>query len=116
MTMMTGISMVLLIPFFGSRTTCWLWLYLGSEGIYETYRRNLRPKETVIDSLPLTVKDAYETILNQVPLEHTDAVKRIFRIVVGARRPLTTHEMAVSLGISTSVVCTLLAEAQLDPQ
>jgi hypothetical protein len=36
----------------------YLWLYLAIEGIYETYRRSLRPKETMIDSLPLTVKDA----------------------------------------------------------
>ena len=45
--------------------TYW-WLYLAIEGIYETYRRSLRPKETVINSLPLTVKDAYEKILSRV--------------------------------------------------
>jgi hypothetical protein len=56
----------------------YLWLYVAIEGIYETYRRSLRPKETLVDSLPLTVKDAYEKILNRVPQEYTDIVKRIF--------------------------------------
>ena len=67
----------------------YLWLYLAIEGIYETYRRSLRLKETVIDSLPLTMKDAYEKVLSRVPQEYADTVKRIFRIVVGARRPLS---------------------------
>jgi hypothetical protein len=70
----------------------------------------------VIDSLPLTVKDAYEKILSGVPQEYADTVKRIFRIVVGARRPLAIQEMAIALGIATSVESTSLAQAQLDPQ
>jgi hypothetical protein len=44
----------------------YLWFYLAIEGIYETYRRSLRPRETLINSLPLTVKDAYEKILSRV--------------------------------------------------
>jgi ankyrin repeat protein len=94
----------------------YLWLYLAIEGIHETYRRSVRPKETVIDSLPLTVKDAYEKILSRVPQKYADTVKSIFRIVVGARRPLSIQEMAIALGIATSVASTSLAQAQLDPQ
>jgi hypothetical protein len=52
----------------------YLWLYLAIEGIYETYRRSLRPRDTLINSLPLTVKDAYEKILSRVPQESTDNV------------------------------------------
>jgi hypothetical protein len=70
----------------------------------------------MIDSLPLTVKDAYEKILSRVPQECADTVKRIFRIVVGARRPLSIQEIAMALGIATSVESTSLAQVQLDPQ
>jgi hypothetical protein len=50
------------------------WLYLAIDGIYETYRRSLRPKETLIDSLSFTVKDAYEKFLSRVPQESTNAL------------------------------------------
>ncbi|KIX01605.1 uncharacterized protein Z518_09331 [Rhinocladiella mackenziei CBS 650.93] len=93
----------------------YLWLYLAIESIYETYRYSFRPEEASIESLPSTVEDAYEKILRRVPEEQTGNVKKILQIVVGARRPLTVQEMAITLGIATARQTQSLDQVQLDP-
>ena len=80
----------------------YLWLHLAVEDFSKTYRKSLWPEQEPIDSLPSTVEDAYERILTSVPAEQKDLVTTILCIVVGARRPLTTLEMAVALGLATS--------------
>lgn len=80
----------------------YLWLYLATEGIYQTYRDSLRPDEESIESLPASVEDAYEKILGKVSGKQTQVVRKILQIVVGARRPLSLSEMAIALGVATS--------------
>ncbi|KAL9023532.1 MAG: hypothetical protein Q9196_007145, partial [Gyalolechia fulgens] len=80
----------------------YLWLYLAIEGVREQYRKSFRPHKESIISLPTTVEDAYEKILERGAVRNKDNVYRILRIVVGARRPLTVGEMAVALGVDTS--------------
>jgi hypothetical protein len=92
-----------------------LWLYLAIEGIYETYLNSLRPEEASIRSLPVSVEDGYEKILNRVSGDQKSHVHKILQIVVGARRPLTVQEMAIALGIATSTESKSLREVQLDP-
>ncbi|KAI4283448.1 MAG: hypothetical protein L6R38_002131 [Xanthoria sp. 2 TBL-2021] len=80
----------------------YLWLYLAIEGVREQYRESFRPHEESIISLPATVEDAYEKILERGAARNKDIVYKVLRIVVGARRPLTISEMAVALGVDTS--------------
>ncbi|OQV10037.1 hypothetical protein CLAIMM_14092 [Cladophialophora immunda] len=92
----------------------YLWLYLAIQGIYETYRNSLRPAEASIESLPLSVEDAYDKILNRISGQQKGIVKKVLLIVVGARRPLHVEEMAIALGIATSTQLTSLDQAKLD--
>lgn len=94
--------------------TC-LWLYLAIDGIRETFRISLRPNQAVIETLPSTVEDAYETILKRVPPAQVANTRRILQIVVGARRPLTIGEMAIALGVATSKLPIHLETARLNP-
>ncbi|KAL8925462.1 MAG: hypothetical protein Q9172_002224 [Xanthocarpia lactea] len=80
----------------------YLWLYLAIEGIREQYRESFRPHKESIISLPTTVEDAYEKILERGAVRNKDNAYKILRIVVGARRPLTISEMAIALGVDTS--------------
>ncbi|KAL8917658.1 MAG: hypothetical protein Q9208_007839 [Pyrenodesmia sp. 3 TL-2023] len=88
----------------------YLWLYLAIEGVREQFRESFRPHKESITSLPTTVEDAYEKILERGAARNKDIVYKILRIVVGARRPLTVSEMAVALGVDTSPS----SELQLD--
>jgi hypothetical protein len=72
----------------------YLWLHLAIDHTYEKLRDS--------HSLPPSVKAAYEKILEKVAPNQRDTVKMILRILVGARRPLTTGEMATALDIATS--------------
>jgi ankyrin repeat protein len=79
----------------------YLWLHLAIQDIKNTFKRSLQPDSESIESLllPTSVEDAYEKILTRVPDTQKEVVTHIFHIIVGARRPLTTCEMAMSLGI-----------------
>ncbi|KAL9609828.1 MAG: hypothetical protein Q9167_005433 [Letrouitia subvulpina] len=84
------------------RNRTYLWLHLAVEEIRETYRGSFRPHREFIQSLPATVEDAYEKILERGAIKNKDKVYIILQIIVGARRPLTVAEMAVALGVATS--------------
>ncbi|KAK3360285.1 hypothetical protein B0T25DRAFT_126562 [Lasiosphaeria hispida] len=66
-------------------------LIQGDRGISKTGIRE------VVSSLPPTVDDAYEGILNRS--HDRKEAKRLFHIVVAAARPLTLVEMAVALAL-----------------
>ncbi|KAL9074309.1 MAG: hypothetical protein Q9157_004431 [Trypethelium eluteriae] len=93
----------------------YLWLHLAIEGIYETFRDSIRPKEASVELLPSTVDDAYEKILTRVSEKQRVKVKKILQIIVGARRPLTIQEMAIALGIATVTNPKSIHEVQLPP-
>jgi hypothetical protein len=79
----------------------YLWLYLAFKDIKNTYKTSLQPDSVSIELLllPTSVEDAYKKILIRVPKTRKGVITYIFYIIVGARRPLTTSEMAVALGI-----------------
>ncbi|KAF7510973.1 hypothetical protein GJ744_005519 [Endocarpon pusillum] len=79
----------------------YLWLHLAIQDIERTFRRSLQPEFVSIESLllPSSVEEAYEKILRRVPTDEVEVVAQIFHIIIGARRPLTTSEMAMTLGI-----------------
>jgi ankyrin repeat protein len=79
----------------------YLWLHLVMHDIENTFSRSLRPDSASIESLllPSSVEEAYEKILRRVPKREEETVIQIFHIIIGARRPLTTGEMAMALGM-----------------
>jgi ribosomal protein S16 len=84
----------------GMEHRTYLWLYLAIEGIQTVYADSLRPEEESIESLPSSVEDAYEKILARVTSKQESQAKKILQIVVGARRPLTTEELAKALDVA----------------
>ena len=80
----------------------YLWLYLAIEGISDMYRNSLDPDSESIESLPSSVEEAYEELLSKIQTKQKDIVTTLLHIIVGARRPLTTSEMAVALGVYRS--------------
>ncbi|KAL4911651.1 purine and uridine phosphorylase, partial [Aspergillus aurantiobrunneus] len=92
----------------------YLWLHLAIDDIRATFRDSLRPAEESIQLVPPSVNDAYARILDRVPSNHKDTVKKILQIIVGARRPLTIEEMAMALGLATRLQSTSIADAGLD--
>ncbi|RMZ87896.1 hypothetical protein DV736_g4876, partial [Chaetothyriales sp. CBS 134916] len=92
----------------------YLWLHLAIEDIKVTYQRSFRLEEASIVSLPTSVEDTYEKILNRIAEQQRNNAKKILQIVVGTRRPLHIEEMAIALGIATSTQLTSLHKAKLD--
>ena len=93
----------------------YLWLYLAIGSIYETFRDAIRPEEASIELIPSTVEEGYQKILTRISKKQGGNVKKIFEIVIGARRPLTIQEMAIALGIATAKHPNSLREAKLNP-
>ncbi|CAG8262749.1 unnamed protein product [Penicillium salamii] len=92
----------------------YLWLHLAIDDIRSTFENSFWPAEESIQMIPPSVDKAYEKILSRVPEKQIDTVRKIFRIIVVARRPLTTREMAIALGISLRPASRSLAEAGID--
>lgn len=75
----------------------YLWLYLAMEEIRFTYRDSLNPDAENIDTLPQSVENAYERILQRITERQKPQARKILLIIVGARRPLTLSEMGLAL-------------------
>lgn len=80
----------------------YLWLYLAMDEIRTALRDSLVPETEIVESLPVSVEEAYTKILDRVTQKNLDIVKSILLIVVAARRALTTGELALALGIAMS--------------
>ncbi|KAF7589420.1 hypothetical protein BBP40_004290, partial [Aspergillus hancockii] len=93
----------------------YLWLYLAIDDIRTTFQNSLRPATESIILVPPSVNAAYEKILSRVPSGQKDIVKKILRIIVGARRPLTIEEMSMALGVADSPELKTAAAARVDP-
>jgi len=76
----------------------YLWLHLAMEDVRETYQNSLYPDTVVIDSLPSSVEEAYERLLQKINDKQRPNARQILLIIVGARRPLKIGEMALALG------------------
>jgi len=92
----------------------YLWLHLALDDIRATFENSLSPAEESIQMIPPSVDEAYEKILSRIPSGQMNTVKKIFQIILAARRPLTTREMAMALGISVRSNSRTRAEAGLD--
>ncbi|KAE8165749.1 purine and uridine phosphorylase [Aspergillus tamarii] len=93
----------------------YLWLYLAIDDIRNTLQNSLRPANESIALVPNSVYAAYEKILSRVPTGQKDIVKKILRIIVGARRPLTIDEMSMALGVAANPELATAAAARLEP-
>ncbi|KAE8373776.1 hypothetical protein BDV26DRAFT_296646 [Aspergillus bertholletiae] len=80
----------------------YLWLCLAIDDIRNKFQESLDPTEVSIKLIPSSVNEAYESILARVPLDQTNTVRLILKIIVSARRPLTIQEMAIALAIGRS--------------
>ncbi|KAJ6101892.1 hypothetical protein N7486_004319 [Penicillium sp. IBT 16267x] len=92
----------------------YLWLHLAIDDIQSTLEDSLRPAEEPIQLIPRSVEEAYEKILSRVPSRQVADARKILQIIVAARRPLTTAEMAMALGIATSPRARIAAKAGLE--
>ncbi|KAJ5216887.1 hypothetical protein N7468_009895 [Penicillium chermesinum] len=92
----------------------YLWLYLALDDIRSTLEDSLRPSEEEIRTIPQSVDEAYEKILSRSPSRQVAITRKILQIIVAARRPLTTAEMAMALGIATSPHAQTAAEAGIE--
>ncbi|PLB35567.1 uncharacterized protein BDW47DRAFT_127956 [Aspergillus candidus] len=83
---------LLLIP---NRT--YLWVTLIFDMIENSLSYTNGKVRQIIETLPRTVDDAYERILNQSPDQAK--ARRLLHVVVGATRPLTVKEMRIALAV-----------------
>ncbi|GAB1311330.1 Ankyrin repeat domain-containing protein 50 [Madurella fahalii] len=75
----------------------YLWVHLTMDLIRGKMNINKTGIHDVVSSIPPTVDDAYEGILNRSP--DPEGAKKLLHIVVAAARPLTLSEMAVALAL-----------------
>ncbi|KAJ4262892.1 hypothetical protein NW762_006505 [Fusarium torreyae] len=76
----------------------YLWVYLVFEYLEsEVFKKTLKGLKSTIETLPRTVNEAYERILNKAGDDQ--AVQRILHIILAATRPLTLAEMSIALSI-----------------
>ncbi|KAJ5737403.1 uncharacterized protein N7483_002528 [Penicillium malachiteum] len=92
----------------------YLWLHLAMDDIQSTLEDSPRPAEEPIQVIPRSVDEAYEKILSRVPSRQVEVARKILQLIVAARRPLTTAEMAMALGIAISPQSQTAAEAGLE--
>jgi hypothetical protein len=83
---------LLLIP---NRT--YLWVMLIFDVIESSLSYTNNKLRQIIETVPRTVDDAYERILDQSP--DKEKARRLLHIVVGATRPLTIKEMRIALAV-----------------
>lgn len=92
----------------------YLWLHLAIEDIRDTLENSLRPAEEEIEMIPQSVDEAYVKILSRVPSRQVEIARKILQLIIAARRPLTTAEMAMALGIATCPQAQTAAKAGLE--
>jgi hypothetical protein len=83
---------LLLIP---NRT--YLWVTLIFDMVEKTLSYTNKRLREMIKTLPRTVDEAYERILNQSP--DKEKARKLLHLVVGAVRPLTVSEMRMALAV-----------------
>ncbi|KAH7377131.1 hypothetical protein B0T11DRAFT_27613 [Plectosphaerella cucumerina] len=77
----------------------YLWLHLVWDELQQS-RRSRTALVKKIDSLPSTVEQAYESILQRIRPDQREEAQILLHIVVGARRPLTLMEMDVAFQLA----------------
>ena len=80
----------------GTPQRTYLWLHLVIEE-FDVPGLSQAEVETIIDTLPQTVNEAYKSILNKIAIEKRERAKRALHLVVAARRPLSLQEISIAL-------------------
>ena len=80
----------------GTPQRTYLWLHLVIEE-FDVPGLSRAEVETIIDTLPQTVNEAYKSILNKIAIEKRERAKRALHLVVAARRPLSLQEISIAL-------------------
>ncbi|KAJ5932870.1 hypothetical protein N7516_007359, partial [Penicillium verrucosum] len=93
----------------------YLWLDLAMDDIEDTFKCSLLPDQESIRLIPASVNTAYKKILRRVPCDQVNTVRNIFQIIIAARRPLTTREMAMALGMARCRESGTAAQAEINP-
>ncbi|TGO26200.1 hypothetical protein BPAE_0064g00160 [Botrytis paeoniae] len=77
----------------------YLWLYLIMDVVRERVSTSgdAEKIEESLRTLPITVEQAYETILNKSP--RRSDTEKLLHIIVGAERPLSTDEINIAMNI-----------------
>ncbi|KDN66640.1 hypothetical protein CSUB01_11417 [Colletotrichum sublineola] len=88
----------------------YLWLHLVIDELYQSYKRTKKAFIKKVDTLPITVEDAYEKILGRLNRNQRREAETLLHIVVSARRPLTLSEMDVALQLATNSADALVHE------
>ena len=85
----------------GTDNRTYLWLYLTLTGIEKGFGIGTPKRmEDFIESMPKTIYDAYEAMLNRSP--QPERAKQLLHIVAAAMRPLTLREMNMALNVEPS--------------
>lgn len=90
----------------------YLWLYLVFEKIRNCERRTEKKLVSIIDEIPKSVDEVYETILNK-STDRREAII-LLSIIVSARMPLTLKEMDVAFALVDQDNVSSYGELQLE--
>lgn len=84
---------------YGMEHRTYLWLYLTIDHLHKALHDSLSPDDVKFDFLPRDVEEAYELMLGRVHENQRSIVRRIFKLMLAARRPLTTQELTIALAV-----------------
>ncbi|KAF4629121.1 hypothetical protein G7Y89_g9028 [Cudoniella acicularis] len=82
-----------------------LWLSLVFTVIYKSLTVDSSLGNSFVESIPETVNDSYEAIMNTIPSKESSRAEKLFRIIIAAERPLTLQELNIALNIGRNCVC-----------
>jgi ankyrin repeat domain-containing protein 50 len=92
----------------------YLWLKLIFELIYSRLDRTEKRLREIISTIPHTVNEAYEEILNKIQEIDQKRARKLLQIIVSAARPLDLREMNVALAIEEGN--TSIGDLDLEPE
>ncbi|KAL4784046.1 ankyrin repeat-containing domain protein [Aspergillus varians] len=78
----------------------YVWLDLVINDLRDIFASSFTPEMESIPTLPVSVDGAYAKILSKIRKADIRQVREIFKIIVGARRPLTSLEIGLALQLA----------------
>ena len=92
----------------------YLWAHLVFDDLKQVFKKTEKGIDSVIDTLPESVNQAYDKILNRSKEQHK--VQKILLIILAATRPLTLKEMNVAVNVQFSPRFTSAADLDLEDE
>ncbi|KAH7115345.1 hypothetical protein B0J13DRAFT_590472 [Dactylonectria estremocensis] len=84
----------------------YLWVYLVFDYLEkENFKKTLKGVESAVATLPRSINEAYEQILNKT--KEDPVVRKVLSIILAASRPLTLSEMNVAVNIDYTSQCSI---------